>query len=190
MAVARAKLVEAAKDLNKVCDLNPAIDIKLPVDELAPLVLEASALLRDEDEPQDSTREVVAALQAEQDGGGEEGAEAEGEAKAEEEGETVTKSKAPARGPGKTVAAKAADKPAAKSTGNKPAGIRAYAGSFAEKCDKASMKGGTIEQIAKAAETSPGTIRTHFRYRTSKGKYTMEGDLTDKDSKLKLVPVE
>jgi hypothetical protein len=188
MAVARAKLVEAAKDLNKVCDLNPAIDIKLAVDELAPLVLEASALLRDEDEPQDSTREVVAALQAEQNGA-EEGGEAEGEAEAEE-GETVTKAKAPARGPGKTVAAKSADKPAAKSTGNKPAGIRAYAGSFAEKCDKASMKGGTIEQIAKAAETSPGTIRTHFRYRTAKGKYTMEGDLTDKDSKLKLVPVE
>src|SRR3954471_16737872 len=164
MAIARAKLVEAAKDLNKVCDLNPAIDIKLAVDELAPLVLEASALLRDEDEPQDSTREVVAALQAEQDGGGEESGDPEGEAKAEEEGETVTKAKAPTRGP-KTVAAKPADKPAAKSTGNKPAGIRAYAGSFAEKCDKASMKGGTIEQIAKAAETSPGTIRTHFRYR-------------------------
>jgi hypothetical protein len=188
MAVARAKLVEAAKDLNKVCDLNPAIDIKLAVDELAPLVLEASALLRDEDEPQDSTREVVAALQAEQDGTGDDTVEAEVEAEAEE-GETVTKAKAPARDP-KIVAAKATDKPAAKSTGNKPAGIRAYAGSFAEKCDKASMKGGTIEQIAKAAETSPGTIWTHFRYRTSKGKYTMEGDLSDKDSKLKLVPVE
>jgi hypothetical protein len=186
MAVARAKLVEAAKDLNKVCDLNPAIDIKLPVDELAPLVLEASQLLRDEDEPQDATREVIEALQAEQDGGGGEAGETEGEAEAEE-GETVTKAKAPTRG---KPAAKAADKPATKATGNKPAGIRAYAGSFAEKCDKASMKGGTIEQIAKAAETSPGTIRTHFRYRTSKGKYTMEGDLTDKDSKLKLVPVE
>jgi hypothetical protein len=188
MAVARAKLVEAAKDLNKVCDLNPAIDIKLAVDELAPLVLEASALLRDEDEPKTATREVIMELQAEQDGGAEEGVDPEQEAEAEE-GETTTKAKAPTRGP-KTVAAKAADKPAAKSTGNKPAGIRAYAGSFAEKCDKASMKGGTIEQIAKAAETSPGTIRTHFRYRTSKGKYTMEGDLTDKDSKLKLVPVE
>src|SRR3954453_616676 len=109
MAVARAKLVEAAKDLNKVCDLNPAIDIKLAVDELAPLVLEASALLRDEDEPQDSTREVVAALQAEQDG---DGGIAEVEEEAEvEEGETTTKAKAPTRGP-KTVAAKPKDKPA------------------------------------------------------------------------------
>jgi hypothetical protein len=183
MAVARAKLVEAAKDLNKVCDLNPAIDIKLAVDELAPLVLEASALLRDEDEPQDSTREVVAALQAEQDGGEAEVA-AESEAEAEE-GETATKSKAPAtRGSGKTVAK---DKPAAKATGNKPAGIRAYEGSFAETCDKAAMKGGTIEQIAEAAGTTPGTMRTHLRYRASKGKYTLEGDLKDKDSKLKLV---
>src|SRR4051794_12343417 len=100
MAIARAKLVEAAKDLNKVCDLNPAIDIKLAVDELAPLVLEASALLRDEDEPQDSTREVVAALQAEQDGSAEEDG-TESETEAGEEGETVTKAKAPARGPGK-----------------------------------------------------------------------------------------
>jgi hypothetical protein len=184
MAVARAKLVEAAKDLNKVCDLNPAIDIKLSVDELAPLVLEASQLLRDEDEPQDSTREVVAALQAEQDGGDGGTAEAEEEAEAEE-GETTTKAKAPAtRGSGK-IAAK--DKPAAKATGNKPPAIRAYEGSFAETCDKAAMKGGTIGQIAEAAGTTPGTMRTHLRYRASKGKYTLEGDLKDKDSKLKLV---
>jgi hypothetical protein len=184
MAVARAKLVEAAKDLNKVCDLNPAIDIKLAVDELAPLVLEASALLRDEDEPQDSTREVVAALQAEQDGDEAEAA-AEGEAEAEE-GETVTKAKAPARGPGKTVAVKSAtkDKPAAKSTGKRPVGE--YEGSFAKKCDDVAAKGGTIAQMAEKLDTTPGKMRIFVKARMKNKKYTVTGDLKDDDSVIKV----
>jgi hypothetical protein len=183
MAVARAKLVEAAKDLNKVCDLNPAIDIKLAVDELAPLVLEASALLRDEDEPQDSTREVVAALQAEQDGA-EEGGEAEAEAEAEE-GETVTKAKAPARGPSKTAAVKSKDKPAAaKSTGKRPVGE--YEGSFAKKCDDVAAKGGTIAQMAEKLDTTPGKMRIFVKARMKNKKYTVTGDLKDDDSVIKV----
>jgi hypothetical protein len=182
MAVARAKLVEAAKDLNKVCDLNPAIDIKLAVDELAPLVLEASALLRDEDEPQDSTREVVAALQAEQDG---DGGIAEVEEEAEvEEGETTTKAKAPTRGP-KTVAAKSKDNPAAaKSTGKRPVGE--YEGSFAKKCDDVAAKGGTIAQMAEKLDTTPGKMRIFVKARMKNKKYTVTGDLKDDDSVIKV----
>jgi hypothetical protein len=55
---------------------------------------------------------------------------------------------------------------------------RSYEGSFAQKCDIASFAGGTIEQIAEAAGTTPGTIRTHFKFRTSKGKYLLEQDGT------------
>jgi hypothetical protein len=183
MAVARAKLVEAAKDLNKVCDLNPPVDIKLSVDELAPLVLEASQLLREADEPQDSTLEVIAALQAEQDGDEAEAA-TEGEAEAKE-GETTTKAKAPARGPGKTVAAKSKDKPAAaKSTGKRPVGE--YEGSFAKKCDDVAAKGGTIAQMAEKLDTTPGKMRIFVKARMKNKKYTVTGDLKDDDSVIKV----
>jgi hypothetical protein len=65
-------------------------------------------------------------------------------------------------------------KTASKAKTAKSGGPRPYAGSFAEQCDIASMRGGTIEDIAKAAGTTPGVIRGHIKYRTRNGKYKLE----------------
>jgi hypothetical protein len=88
---------------------------------------------------------------------------------------TTTKSKS------KTATKATKPKPAAKSGGPRP-----YEGSFAQKCDIETMKGGTIEDIAKAAGTTPGVIRGHIKYRTRNGKYKLE----ETGDQVRLVLVE
>lgn len=63
--VTRASLVDAARDLNKVLDLSPEIDVKLGVAELRSLVTEASAQVVEGDAISDATRGVIEALTAE-----------------------------------------------------------------------------------------------------------------------------
>jgi len=62
MAIKRGDLVDAAKDLNKVLDLDPAIDVSKSVEEIRRDLEEASRLLSEDDALEDNTRAVVAAL--------------------------------------------------------------------------------------------------------------------------------
>jgi hypothetical protein len=62
--IARAALVDAASDINKVLDLDPAIDVKLGVKELRASIAEAANLLTDKDAISDATRSVVDALKS------------------------------------------------------------------------------------------------------------------------------
>lgn len=95
--ITRAALVDAAKDLNKVLDLSPAIDVKLGVNELKIKAKEAAELLRDSDKITDATRKVIDELS---DGGSEDGGS--------EDGEVIMKVKAPkAAKAAKTTAPKA-----------------------------------------------------------------------------------
>ena len=169
----RAQLVEAAKDLNQKLDLNPPIDLKAPVSQLQENVKEAAQLLRDEDEVQESTREVVYAL-------------SQGEVAAED-AEAPTPAAASTSPEQVAVASPPGPAPARRAGGG---GVRPYEGSFAQKCDIASMKGGTIAEIAEGAGTTPGTIRTHFKYRTAKGKWRLDQTGDGDSASYKLVKVE
>lgn len=60
----RKQLVEAAKDLNKVLDADPPIDVEKGVDEIKKEILEAAILLTDGDKIEDETRAVIDELQA------------------------------------------------------------------------------------------------------------------------------
>jgi hypothetical protein len=62
MTVARAALVDAAADLNKVLLLDPEIDVKLGVGELRENVVEAARLVSEGDALATSTRAVLAEL--------------------------------------------------------------------------------------------------------------------------------
>ena len=61
-AMNRRALVDAAEELNNVLNLEPRIDVKLGVSELKAQLLEATALLRETDTLQESTRDVVEEL--------------------------------------------------------------------------------------------------------------------------------
>lgn len=76
LKVTRGTLVDAAKDLNKILDPDPPIDVKLGVPELQEQVLAAANLLKEGDAVKGSTREVVDLLRS----GGEDGGEDKGEA--------------------------------------------------------------------------------------------------------------
>ena len=100
--VTRAELVDAAKDLNKVCDLTPPIDVKQGVEALRAQVAEAIEFLREEDELEPGTRKVVNAMRGivdpddlnisdEGEGEGEESAPAGGDVAVAEEKEKVAK---------------------------------------------------------------------------------------------------
>lgn len=56
--------MDAAGDINKVLDLDPAIDVKLGVKELRASIAEAANLLTDKDAISDETRGVVDALKS------------------------------------------------------------------------------------------------------------------------------
>lgn len=64
MAASRKELVQAAKDLNKVLDADPPIDIEKGVDEIKKGILEAASLLTEADKIEDGTRKVINELQA------------------------------------------------------------------------------------------------------------------------------
>ncbi len=60
--VKRGDLVAAAKDLNKVLDLSPPIDVSKGADEIRPQVQEAVKLLTDADAVSDETRSLITQL--------------------------------------------------------------------------------------------------------------------------------
>lgn len=60
----RAELVAAARDLNKVLDLEPPIDVKQGAADLKAKILEANQLMREGDPVTDATKEVLAQLTA------------------------------------------------------------------------------------------------------------------------------
>lgn len=64
MAVARAALVAAAKDLNEVMDLAPPIDVTKPVAELKAKIIEALDILEEKDPVTAETRATIAELTA------------------------------------------------------------------------------------------------------------------------------
>jgi hypothetical protein len=173
----RAKLVDAAKNLNEVLALDPAIDIKGTASQLSDQIKEAASLLEEKDTVEDGTQEVIDELT---------GAEAEDEPAAEEEeGEvkTAPKPKAETK-PAKPAAkpAAAAGKiargtaPAAAATPKKsapPGGFR-YEGSVAQKMDQALMKGGNLEKLAETLDVKKGVLRAHANFRAKSGKYELE----------------
>lgn len=85
VTIARGALVDAAKDLNKVLELSPAIDVKKGVKELRADVLEAASLLKDKDPISKETRAALDALGR----GGDEG----------EKGPEVSSAPKPAKAP-------------------------------------------------------------------------------------------
>ena len=60
----RAQLVDAARDLNKVLDLSPQIDVKQGVEDLKSKITEAASLLREGDAIDPATREVIDSINA------------------------------------------------------------------------------------------------------------------------------
>ena len=60
----RKELVEAAKDLNKVLDADPPIDVEAGVDEIKKTILEAASLLTDADVIEGNTRKMIDELKA------------------------------------------------------------------------------------------------------------------------------
>ena len=91
----RAELVAAARDLNKVLDLEPAIDVKQGVSDLRAKILEAQQLMRDGDPIAESTQAIIDELKAPPEGESSSDAEVDTDAGVEPEdsGETVTASK-------------------------------------------------------------------------------------------------
>jgi hypothetical protein len=172
--------VDAAKDLNTVLQPDPPIDIRATVVDLERFIKEASQLLNSDDVIEDNTRMVIDELGVDEE-------ETDTATAPEPVPEPVAPAAAAPRTRGRAAGASATP-PVSTSTPGR--GGRAYSGSQAERMDLAAIAGGTIEEIAAACDSKPGIIRQHLKYRTAKGKWTVDQSGDGEDAIYKMSKVE
>lgn len=184
--VTRAQLVDAAKDLNEVLDLDPKIDTRAPVSELKKNVGEAAQLLQETDKIKPETKTVVDALAGNGDDSSADEGEAETETAVAGEVDTAVQEKPKAERKPAPTAAKAEP---AKTDGEKKVhsgGGRSYEGSFAQKMDLALQAGGTYASIAEGLGIKAAQLRAHGKFRVKSGKWK----ITENGDQIKMEKVE
>lgn len=180
--ITRSALVSAAKDLNKVLDLSPPIDVKLGVSELREQVTEAASLVKDSDSVEDDTRDLLEAL--------EDGEEAEDASS--DDADTEADADSPKEKKAKTKTVKKAKTARQKKSNTNRTAPSKYEGSFAQRVDNALLKGGTMDEITEEIKNSgavPSSVKSLksavklcMKARTNSGKY----EIDESDGKIKM----